>query len=73
MRDQIIDLTRKAGIKVSVEVLSEADLYEADEVFFSNTLQGVQSAGAYKQKRYFNKFAAEVRSHLNGLVSDIVS
>ena len=42
-RAVILDLTKHLGIKVKVEVLSVEKLGQADEVFISNSIIGIQS------------------------------
>jgi len=42
-RSVILDLTKHLGIKVKVEVLSVEKLGQADEVFISNSIIGIQS------------------------------
>lgn len=41
------------------------DLHEADEVFLTNAIRGVQWAVGFREKRYYNKVAAHLSELLN--------
>ena len=57
MRATLMELAKHAGYELIQMPLTEKQLFEADEVFLTNAVQGIQWVGAYKDKRYFN-FAA---------------
>lgn len=56
----------KEKIGFMEQAIAPAALLEADEVFLSNAIKGVQWVGAYKTKRYFNRVSKELCSMLNG-------
>lgn len=57
MRAQIINLALANGIKVYECSLNPQNLLAADELFFTNAIQGIRWAGAYRTKRYTHKMA----------------
>lgn len=65
MRDTVIELARKEGLKVEERGILEKNLLEAEEVFITNAIQGIQWVGAYKDKRYFNFVARKLIRALN--------
>ncbi len=54
MRHTMLDLISRAGYHIMERGLLEKNLLEAEEVFITNAVRGVQWIGAYKDKRYFN-------------------
>jgi branched-chain amino acid aminotransferase len=69
MRKKLIELCGIAGMKVYETELRPNDLIRADEVFFSNAIQGVSWIGAYKSKRYFNSVSKKIIDLLNQSVT----
>ena len=65
MRTELIRIAEKNKIKV-IDNLSihPKRIEEADELFLSNAIKGIQWVLAYKQKRYFNTMAKTLHSLL---------
>ncbi|MFN3876314.1 MAG: aminotransferase class IV [Flavobacteriales bacterium] len=60
MRAQVINLAIANGIKIYECSLNPQNLLAADELFFTNAIQGVRWAGAYRTKRYAHKVAGAI-------------
>ncbi len=57
MRAQVINLAIANGIKVYECSLNPQNLLAADELFFTNAVQGLQWAGTYRTKRYAHRMS----------------
>jgi branched-subunit amino acid aminotransferase/4-amino-4-deoxychorismate lyase len=57
MRAQVINLAIASGIKVYECSLNPQNLLAADELFFTNAVQGLQWAGTYRTKRYAHRMS----------------
>lgn len=57
MRNIIIEIAREAGFQVVECQLSESDLLDADELFLTNAIQGIQWVKGFQKKRYFHKIS----------------
>jgi branched-chain amino acid aminotransferase len=69
MREVIIKLARDAGLHVNDHSsLTPAVLNDADEVFFTNAVQGIRWAGAYRHRRFYKKIAQMLTRKLNDKV-----
>ncbi len=69
MREVIIKLARDAGLQVNDHSsLTPAVLDDADEVFFTNAVQGIRWAGAYRQRRFYKNIAQMLIRKLNDKV-----
>jgi len=64
MRNAIIKIARLYNIVCIARSISSSDLLIADEIFFSNSISGIQWVGAYKNKRYFKKMSSFLTSKL---------
>lgn len=64
MRRVIIDLAVDSGMEVVEAQISPNILKEADEIFHTNAIHGVQWVMGYKQKRYFNRISRELQERL---------
>ncbi len=67
MRKQIMTLATQHKILVFETNLTDYTLSNADEVFLSNSISGVQWVGQYKQKYYTNKMSVFFNEKLNQL------
>ncbi|MDX2172616.1 MAG: aminotransferase class IV [Bacteroidota bacterium] len=67
MRKQIMTLATQHKILVFETNLTDYTLSNADEVFLTNSISGVQWVGQYKQKYYTNKMAVFFNEKLNQL------
>jgi len=65
MRGIIIKLAYKLNFEVIENALSKELLLQADEVFATNAIKGIQWISAYKNKRYYNKTAQLLINALN--------
>ena len=65
MRQRIIQICQNKNINCIEVHLKEADLLEADEVFLTNAIIGVQWVVAFKNKRYFNTMCRLLSNYLN--------
>lgn len=64
MRDAVIEMALDSGLEVIEAQISPDIMQEADEIFCTNALQGVQWVMGYKQKRYFNKISRMLQEKL---------
>jgi branched-chain amino acid aminotransferase len=65
MRERLIELMKSKGKKCIEKRITLNDLLHANEVFLTNTIDGIRWVGAIRNKRYFNTFS---RALLNELV-----
>ena len=69
MRKQIIEVIKGSeDYNISETVISPFELQKADELFFTNTIQGIVSISDYRKK----SFKTEVSRHLNELLNQRV-
>ena len=64
MRKVVIDLALENGLEVIEAQINPAIMYEADEIFHTNAVHGVQWVMGYKQKRYFNRISRMLQEKL---------
>ncbi len=66
MREVIIKLATDAGLQVNDHSsLTPAVLDDADEVFFTNAIEGIRWTGAYRQRRFYKNTAQMLIRKLN--------
>ena len=65
MRHTILELAPQIGYIIEERGILEKNLIEAEEIFFTNAIQGVQWVAGYKDRRYFNFAARKLTSALN--------
>jgi branched-chain amino acid aminotransferase len=65
MRQVIITLAKQAGIPVTEAQISPDILYEAEEVFLTNAVRGIQSVMGFGVRRYFNEVSKMLMDELN--------
>src|SRR5665647_1647293 len=69
MRDVIIKLAVDSGLQVNNHSsLTPAVLDDADEVFFTNAIEGIRWTGAYRQRRFYKNTAQTLIRRLNDKV-----
>lgn len=69
MRKQVIDLLKKNTHYILEETsVSPFELQKADEIFFTNTIIGVQSITKYRKKEYQSNLAKDLVVKLNTLI-----
>ena len=64
MRRVVIDLALERGLEVIEAQISPDILTEAEEIFHTNAIHGVQWVMGYKQKRYFNRISRGLQEAL---------
>jgi aminodeoxychorismate lyase len=57
MREVVIELLKEKGKKIIETSFTPADLLKADELFFTNVIDGIRWVSAIKDKRYFNSLS----------------
>lgn len=67
MRSTIIQIAGEAGFEVEERGILEKNIIDAEEVFITNAIQGIQWIGTYKEKRYFNFTTRKMIAALNEL------
>ena len=60
MRRVVINKLGQLGYQVKQTSLGLADLEQADEIFFCNSIQGVTWVSSYSKKRYFKKISTKL-------------
>jgi branched-chain amino acid aminotransferase len=69
MRKQIIRIAKELNINVFEGIINGSMLLQADELFLTNAIVGLQWAVSYKEKRYFNTATKKILDCLNKSVS----
>ncbi len=69
MRNVIISYAKQSNIVYLEKSINTDDLLNADEVFFTNSILGIQWVVAYKNKRYYKKASDFLIRRLNEAVS----
>jgi len=64
MRSVVMDMAADEGIPVVEAQISPEIMKRADEIFCTNSIQGVQWVMGFKQKRYFNKISRILQEKL---------
>jgi branched-chain amino acid aminotransferase len=64
MRRVVINKLKHLAYDVKQVSLKLSDLEQAEEIFFSNSVQGVSWVSSYSKKRYFKKIAKQLADHL---------
>jgi branched-subunit amino acid aminotransferase/4-amino-4-deoxychorismate lyase len=65
MRVSMIKAASLSGYKIEERGILEHHLLDAEEVFMTNAIRGIQWVGAYKEKRFFNFAARKLIVRLN--------
>lgn len=71
MRMQVINIALEAGIKVFECHTTEDYLLDADEVFLTNAIKGIQWVVSFKHKRYYHKMSYKLLELLNNHVINL--
>jgi branched-chain amino acid aminotransferase len=64
MRRVVMDIAASEGIPVVEAQISPEIMKQADEIFCTNAVQGIQWVMGYKQKRYFNRISRILQERL---------
>jgi len=67
MRRAVLELAKKEGIEITEAKIDPQILEEADEVFLTNAIRGVQWVMGYRNKRYFNQWSKRFQTLINRL------
>jgi len=67
MRQVVIDIAGRIDIPLTEAQIKSDILYEADEVFITNAIRGIQSIMGFGVKRYFNELSKKYIEELNKL------
>ncbi len=70
MRKVVIEMALDSGLEVIEAQISPAIMNEADEIFHTNAIHGVQWVMGYKQKRYFNRISRMLQEKLQHWPAD---
>ncbi len=66
MRQKTIEIAKKMNFSVQDEAIVQInDLMAADEIFFTNAINGIQWVLGFKQRRYYNKVSNLLSDTLN--------
>ncbi len=65
IRKQIINFAKLYEIECTERSVQENDLLKADEIFLTNSINGIKWVVAYKEKRYFRKISNFFINKLN--------
>lgn len=65
MRKQVLRIAKEMNINVFEGMVNGSMLLQADEMFLTNAIKGVQWVVSYRQKRYFNKATKGIVLKLN--------
>lgn len=65
MRGQVISILSKSKYNIVERALEISDLEDADEVFFTNAVNGAQYVVGYKEKRYYSNVSRMIQEELN--------
>ena len=65
MRMNIINLCLENGYKIYEHSITEDVLKKAEEVFLTNSINGISWVGSFKNSRYFNKTSVKLTNLLN--------
>jgi aminodeoxychorismate lyase len=65
MRKQVLTIAKDLNINVFEGMVNGSMLLQADEMFLTNAIRGIQWVVSYRQKRYFNKATKEIIEYIN--------
>jgi len=65
MRKQIFRLAKKMNLKIAEETITLDDLENADEVFLTNSIKGIQWVNKFSVKEYNSNLSADLLLSLN--------
>jgi branched-chain amino acid aminotransferase len=72
MRSKLIQLFHSNDIDIQEGILTVGDLLDADELFLSNSIRGIQWVGAFRTKRFFNTKASQYIELLNSTIVEFI-
>lgn len=69
MRRQVLRIAKQLNINIFEGMLNGSMLLQADELFLTNAIAGIQWVATYGQKKYSNNATKEILLHLNQVLS----
>jgi len=67
MRRAVLETGRELGVEMVEAAIDPLVLSDADEIFLTNAVKGVQWVMGYRRKRYFNNWSKLFQQHIMGL------
>lgn len=64
-RQLILAIAQKNNYPFIEKNITKNDLLEADEIFLTNAIKGIQWVQSFKHRRYFNKWSKQLTADLN--------
>lgn len=64
MREKVIQVLRHKGKRILELKITENDLFDADEIFLTNAVKGIQWVVSFGDKRYYSSRTREIRQSL---------
>ena len=68
MRSQVLKIAKNLKINVFEGMINGSMLLQADELFLTIAIKGIEWVAAYREKRYFNNATKEILDQLNNIV-----
>ena len=69
MRQKVIDIAKMKKWPIhDLKSIPSNELLEAEEVFLTNSVVGVQWVMGFRDKRYFNKVSTAITKELNVMI-----
>ena len=68
MRKQILRIAEKLNINIFEGMVNGSMLQQADELFLTNAVKGIQWVESYKDKQYINETIKQIIEELNQTV-----
>ncbi len=69
MRQQVLKLANKEGIKTVERSMGLEDLIDAEECFLTNSIAGIKWVVAFRDKRYYNRQSKKLIALINAKVN----
>jgi branched-chain amino acid aminotransferase len=73
MRTYILDLLEKHEIDYHIAPVQLEDLFQASELFLTDSVKGIRWVGSYKVKRYNLDVAEQLNEYLNQALEETVA
>ena len=69
MRKTILSVIAQSNLElIDNAKIKASQIEQFDEIFLSNSIQGIQWVGAYKNKRYDNKITKQIHQQLLSVI-----
>lgn len=70
MRSVVIDLAISHGLQVEERPIETFELPDANEIFLTNAISGIQWVVGFREKRFYNKLSRTLEGYLNRAARD---